>query len=298
VRQIKDMYDRGENITLAMREAENTKLNSEKIIEVSYDIQTGSYMKLQKQDKYKQHLDNFSGEIARVIKGLCEPKSIMEAGVGEATTLSRVIQSLKIKGLESYGFDISWSRMGCARRWLNDEKVTGVHLSAASLLTMPYADNSIDVVYTAHTIEPNSGKEEVILKDLYRITRKYLILLEPGYELASDEARARMDKFGSCRDLVGHAKRLGYKVIEHKLFPFTANPLNPTALTIIEKNTDAPHPGHVVACPIYKTKLEEIGGMLYSPEAFMVYPVIGGIPCLRVENGILASFYPEYYKDA
>jgi uncharacterized protein YbaR (Trm112 family) len=33
--------------------------------------------------------------------------------------------------------------------------------------------------------------------------------------------------------------------------------------------------------------------MFYSPEALVVYPVIGGIPCLREDNGVFASSYKE-----
>jgi hypothetical protein len=33
--------------------------------------------------------------------------------------------------------------------------------------------------------------------------------------------------------------------------------------------------------------------MLFSPEALSVYPIIAGIPCLRMENAIIASKFPE-----
>ena len=162
-----------------------------------------------------------------------------------------------------------------------------------NLLHIPFADDSIDVVYISYSIEPNRGREEAILSELYRITRRVLILLEPGYELADDEARRRMDFHGYCRDLQGNAASLGYRVLVHKLFPFTSNPLNPTALTVIRKDEDTPVLSHVLADPKFRTPLHETGGMLFSPEALAVYPILGGIPCLRIENGILASRYSE-----
>ena len=50
---------------------------------------------------------------------------------------------------------------------------------------------------------------------------------------------------------------------------------------------------YVLACPSFKTSLQEIGDMFFSPEAGVVYPVVGGIPCLRIENVIFASKYQE-----
>jgi len=65
---------------------------------------------------------------------------------------------------------------------------------------------------------------------------------------------------------------------------------------IIRKGNDAELPVNVLACPRFKTPLKKVGGMLFSPEALVVYPIVGCIPCLRIENGILASKYEEVIK--
>jgi hypothetical protein len=166
-------------------------------------------------------------------------------------------------------------------------------LCTGDLFHIPFADNSIDVVYTSHSIEPNGGHEKPILQELFRVSRKFLILLEPGYEFANDEARQRMDSHGYCKNLRSIAESLGYAVLKHNLFSFTSNPLNPTAITIIKKDDNSIPPSCILACPKFKTPLEEIGHMLFSPEALVVYPIVGGIPCLRIENGIFASKYKE-----
>jgi uncharacterized protein YbaR (Trm112 family) len=102
-----------------------------------------------------------------------------------------------------------------------------------------------------------------------------------------------MDSHGYCKNLKGVAHSLGYDVLTHELFPHTANPLNPTALTIISKNSDALLPSDVFACPKFKTPLTKSDGALYSPEALVAYPILGGIPCLKIENGVFASKYQE-----
>jgi uncharacterized protein YbaR (Trm112 family) len=78
----------------------------------------------------------------------------------------------------------------------------------------------------------------------------------------------------------------------------SANPLNPTALTMIRKLSENNPARQIFACPRFKTALQEMGGNLFSPEALSVYPVVAGVPCLRIENGIFASKYPEIVAGA
>lgn len=295
-RQLKSLYDQGVNISAFLREEKGLNYNTEQIIETAYDLQAGSYIARAENPDVAKQLEKYTFDIAKIMLSLCQPQSILEAGVGEATTLSGVLKNLQIE-VDSFGFDLSWSRVAYAKKWLQRQGISNVTLCTGSLLHIPFADNSIDIVYTSHSIEPNRGREEPILRELFRVTRKYLILLEPSYELASDEARQRMDFHGYCKGLKGIADSLGYHVLEHQLFPGAiVNPLNPTAITIIRKTTqDDLFPSYTLACPQFKTRLEESSNMLFSPEALMVYPIVAGIPCLRLENGIVASKYQELF---
>ena len=290
--QLKALYEEGKNINEHLRREKGIQHNTEEIIEISYDLQTGSYVAAMEDEATTRHKNEYNRELASIIKSLCTPTSLLEAGVGEATTLAGVLGYFKNE-VKSFGFDLSWSRVAYAKLWLKKQGQLNTTLCTGNLFHIPFADNSIDVVYTSHSIEPNGGNEEPILRELFRITKKFLILLEPGYELASQEARQRMESHGYCKNLKGIADTLGYDVLEHRLFPFIANPLNPTTLTIIKKDDYAELPSHVLACPKFKAPLMEIKGMLFSPEALVVYPIVGGIPCLRIENGIFASKYQE-----
>lgn len=291
-RELNEMYQQGHNITRLLRGLKNIEFNTEEVIETAYDLQTGSYIAAMEDEAMVEYMQRYSRKIAGTILSLCAPTSILEAGVGEATTLSHVIKQLKIK-TSSFGFDLSWSRIALAKSWLDREGIENATLCTGSLFHIPFADNAIDVVYTSHSIEPNGGFERPILSELFRVTRDFLILLEPGYELANDAAKHRIESHGYCKNLRQTAESLGYQIIEHQLFPFSSNPLNPTAITIIKKCIDTDKPSYTLACPKFKTPLTKIGGMLFSEEALVVYPVIGGIPCLRIENGILASKYKE-----
>ncbi len=281
-------------MALLRREAGGVLQNSEEMIELAYDIQAGSYVAAMKARRVAKRKAAYSAEIAKVILALSDARSIMEAGVGEATTFSSVIKGLRKKNVaRGYAFDLSWSRVAYAKKWLSQNSIDDVTLCTGSLFHIPFADNSIDIVYTSHSIEPNGGFEESILRELHRVARKYLVLLEPDYESATKKGKKRMESHGYCRNLLGACKKLGFHILDHHLFPFSANPLNPTAITIIQKKGHNAAARHIFACPRLKTPLVEIGGMMFSPEALVVYPIVGGIPCLRIENGIVASKFPD-----
>jgi hypothetical protein len=289
--ELKAAYERGENILALLRKAFGSSINTEELIEISYDLQAGSYVRAMQDPVQAAHVDRYAREIARLLHQYGAPISLLEAGVGEATTLTRVLQNYGSKAIEAHGFDLCWSRIYRAKEWLAHERLPEVALCTASLRRIPYASNSFDVVYTSHSIEPNGGFELEILAELYRVASRYLILLEPAYELAASEAQARMAKHGYCRDLPGHAERLGFKVISYELFPFIRNPLNPTGLIVIEKDPARSTARPAFECPNYRTPLLKHDQFYYSPEGFCVYPVLAGIPCLRLDNSIIASLY-------
>lgn len=77
--------------------------------------------------------------------------------------------------------NMSYSRHFCKKAMFKK-----INLFVADMFKMPIADDAVDVVYTVHSMEPNGGREEELLDELYRITGKYLILVEPDYERASN----------------------------------------------------------------------------------------------------------------
>lgn len=181
--------------------------------------------------------------------------------------------------------------MSWARRWLNEEGIRHVSLAMAELGHLPLAENAVDIVYTSHSIEPNRGREREILAEMYRVTGRYLVLLEPAYELANEKARERMDLHGYCQNLPGHAEALGMRVVRHEIFPLCANPENPTALTVIEKSKLPQTNNLNWHCPVSGYPLAEKDGFWYSDDSMLAYPILGGVPCLRGEKGIVASQY-------
>ena len=279
LRQIHNLYTQGVNIAEYLREETAT---TEDIL-ISYDLQAGAYMKAYCDDPTFRNA--YSLALARVLEGLDVQGSLLEVGVGEATTLGPLLRAMPKRFNAAYGFDISWSRIKYARQMMAKLGV-GATLFVGDLFSIPLKDSSIDIVYTSHSIEPNGGREAEALAELYRITGRYLVLLEPCYELANKEARARMKKHGYITRLFDAAKQ--YEVIEHRLFDLSANPLNPTGLTIIRKG-ESFDPRDPLCCPVTKAPIAKMGDAYYSTESMLAYPVIGGIPCLLPENAVIAT---------
>jgi len=285
--EVKNHYDKGGNVIQYIRELENTSSNSVDAIQISYDMQAGSYV-----DSFKKNPEanrKYTTALASLLDTLDTSGNIMEAGVGEATTLANVIEKLKVKPSAFGGFDISWSRIKYAQKFSEYKKLNNAFLFIGDLFHIPIADNSVDILYTSHSIEPNGGKEKELLEELFRVTNRYLILLEPAYELGSDEARKRMDSHGYVKGLRKIAEDLGYNVIDYRLFDVILSDLNPTGLMIIEKNKFNYSRSFKLACPITKLELNKKQDAYFCAGSLMSYPIIGGIPCLLSDNGIITS---------
>jgi ubiquinone/menaquinone biosynthesis C-methylase UbiE len=291
--RLRELYEQKVNVIEYLEKKGSDRTTS---VEISYDLQAGSY--IQDSRDRPELFSNYNREIAETIKSLgVTVSSLMEAGVGEATTLSGVLRNLKPPPV-CLGFDISWSRVKYAETHLNEQfgKLRPFKLFLGDLFSIPLPDNSVDIVYTSHSVEPNGGREEEALIELYRVARKYLILCEPSFELATGEGRARMLRLGYVRGLSDAAKKLGLKVVDYRLMSIIDNALNPTARLIIEKNPGAAEnsfPGY--ACPFSRLPLKEMNGCYWSPGALRIFPIVGNIPCLSKKHGLIATHFEDFF---
>jgi len=278
-----------------IRENENKNSNSFDAILASYDLQTGSYINNLRKPTFRKVLNNYTQSLAEILNSL-HFNSILEAGVGEGTTLAYLLKKLENQRLLYSGFDISYSRMSYCKRFLHEHSYKQPILFTGNYLFTPIRDNSIDIVYTSHSIEPNRGREKEIILQLYKVARKYLILLEPSNELGNDETKKHIEEHKYCLNLAKHSKELGLNIIEHRLFEYSSNPKNQTALIVIEKKPKRDvekAPDNVLACPQCKGDLTFHLDNYFCTNCCLIYPVINSIPCLLPENGIRASKFLE-----
>jgi SAM-dependent methyltransferase len=295
-------YARGENVMEHARRLAGSDDNSATAILVAYDLQAGSYVEQARENP--EAGSAWCGQLAAILDPLVtRGTSLLEAGCGEATSLAGVLGRLHVRPEHALGFDISWSRCAAGNAWLR-EIGAEARLFVADLFEIPLADSSIDIVYTAHSVEPNGGRQKDALRELLRVARRAVVLVEPIYELAGDEARARMRHHGYVRNLREAAEAAGGRVVDYRLLPVSSNPLNPTGLILVEKpgepgghgpNAAPPQaaPPHaappVWRCPLTHSHLEDLGDVFAAAETGVAYPVLRAIPLLSVRHAVVAS---------
>lgn len=288
-------YAHGENAMEYARSLQGGE-NSSVATLIAYDLQAGTYIDYARENP--EHRVKWCAQLTAILDTYVgEGCSVLEVGCGEATTLSGVVTHLKNTPGETLGFDISWSRCAHGLSWLQDNKVDA-SLFVADLFEIPLEDNSVDVVYTSHSLEPNGGREEPAIKELMRIARKAVVLIEPIYELADEQGKARMSEHGYVRGLKATAEKLGAKVVDYRLLDYTGNPLNPSGVVLIENKGEQASATTALRwrCPLTHTRLTADRAGYYSTKTGVVYPVLAGIPLLQASNAIVASAF-EQFKD-
>lgn len=279
------MFERGENLIQYLTEKQN--LDRIQAIQISYDIQAGSYVENYYRNGVKKRA--YCEKLAKLINTLEPCESILIAGVGEAITLCCTVPHLRYRPRYIGGFDISWSRLRYGSQFCEQQGIGGVDLFVANMLNIPLPDNSCDLVLTNHSLEPNGGSEIEAITELSRVARKYLLMNEPSFEFGSQEVRDRIDKHGYVKALAEHATSLGLRVIRNELFGMSISEANPTATTLVELEHDKDVSNALrFRCPISGCPLLPQGDSFWGIGGY-AYPRIGGIPCLLPENAVLAA---------
>ena len=285
--ELKKLYLEGRNITEILRDANAENINTAEIIEISYDLQAGSYISLCQQNP------EFSSEYANTLVDHMRPwitsdDHILDVGTGELTTFGPVMSQLDYGS--AFACDLSLSRILAGRTWLQ-RHLPHVHENlrpfVADLVALPFSDAAVDVTWSSHALEPNHGREKLLITELLRVTRKVLILFEPHFESACSEGKERMKRLGYIRNLEEIIAGCGGELIELVKLPITANALNHTHCYVIKPNrhnsfTRKPITKPQLVCPRGMGPLDmEANGCIISSTGLLAYPLVSGIPLLR-----------------
>jgi SAM-dependent methyltransferase len=287
---MRDAYKSGSNAMAAARERLEDDRNHILSTLIAYDLQAGSYT--QEAAQMPAERSRWCEQVAALLRPFLEDgSSVLEVGCGEATTFRGVIEHLGRPDVRPLGFDLSWSRLRFARECLRGSSVQP-DLFAADLFNIPLGDATVDVVYTSHSLEPNGGREVEALRELTRVARKAVVVIEPIYELASDAAQRRMAAHGYVRNLKAASEEVG-KVTTYELLPFNLEALNPSGVVVIELNNDSNGTEVRWRCPVTGHRLVDHGDAFFAAEAGLAYPVLRNVPILLPHYAIIASRFGD-----
>lgn len=287
-----EAYRKGENVMATLRSLLGAHENTEQIVEIAYDLQAGTYSRYA--DDHAAQWNAYCAELADILSDRLEPGwTSLDVGTGEMTTLAGVANRAFTWASATYSCDISFSRIKTGRefvaRTMTSTQTGKLHSFVGNLFRLPFQDASIDLVWTSHALEPNGGKEEAALRELFRVAGRYAVLFEPSYENNSDEGRARMDKLGYICGLPAAIACAGAELVEVIEVKNTGNPLNPTYAYVCRTGTETRSRAMPWACPETHMPMERRADCFFSPASRLAYPIIDGIPLLRAENAILAN---------
>ena len=282
----KHAHQNGENVMRVINEATGAiQGNSIDSIEISYELQSGSYVEWEKANRDSHNV--YCREIAHVVAEFIEDNfTFLDLGTGEMTTLSKIIEEIPINPSMVYACDISWSRLRVGQEFmkvrLGSDYVNDINLFCAEMSQIPLPSKSMDVVITCHAIEPNSLKVDEILREIFRVARKTVILFEPSYEENTEFGKQRMTELGYISGLKERIENQGFSI--SKNFPiWSMNPNNPTHCYIIE--IEHKNPDRIQSVPFTAPgtdwQLEERAGYYLAGQLGLAYPTIEDIPILR-----------------
>ena len=209
-----EAYKSGGNaIEFVKKNFSNENRNSAFSILLSYDLQSGDYNKRKNFDiKWKSYFEKWGNQIANILNNHSKPgMSFLEVGCGECTSMESILKYINPGYKFFFGLDVSWSRIFEGKKQLKNE--LNNELFVADLFSIPLADNSIDIIYSVHSLEPNGGREEEAIKELIRVAKYKVILCEPIYELSNQLQKIRMNKHGYIKNLKKTAEKFNVNIL-------------------------------------------------------------------------------------
>ena len=294
---IRQLYQSGVNISEWVRNDEGSSDSSLTAILYSYDAQAGSYIDALKQSNVASLKIQIGEKLASILDDL-SPETLLDAGVGEATTLAPVVRAMRRRPPSIWGVDLSLSRLLFASQHLSKNGIAGVQLFTGSLDNLPMSTGSMDVVLTVHAIEPNRGRGKQILSELLRVAKRYLVMIEPSFELGNDATKSRIERHRYVKGIPDVLEELGANVVKYERWGIDVNRSNEAALIVVQLSESKPGPEHILVSPVSGRPLQKLRDCLFCPDDGHAFPVVQDIPCLFVENAILASKLGDFATSA
>ncbi len=146
--------------------------------------------------KVKGNIKNYYASCISKLIVITNSQKILDVGAGELTTyylIKKILDKKKYSIIKPYCLDLSLKRLMIGKNFLNSIG-QNIDIVQSDAQNMPFDDNSFDLVYTCHCLEQVPQIFEKCIREMLRVSKKYLILIEPSYELSNDITRKHIFK--------------------------------------------------------------------------------------------------------
>lgn len=293
IEHAKKIYKQGKNVTNYLKKKLNKNYNTPEIIEIAYDLQAGAYINFA--NRNIEWIKLYTKELASVLDNqINNGDTLLDIGTGELTIFSHLLNALKKKPSNVVAFDLSWSRLEKGKKYFFKNiknKKTKLLTFCADIQFIPLRSKSIDVIISNHALEPNGKNLLNLLKELFRVAKKKIVLFEPSYELNSKKGKKRMTKLGYIKNISSHVKKAGGTLINFIPLVNNRNSLNPTACYVIlpPKTSIKKSDEIILTSPGSNFILKKDKGFYFCKERGLAYPIFKKIPILKNTSSIIAT---------
>jgi ubiquinone/menaquinone biosynthesis C-methylase UbiE len=296
----KSAYNDGQNVTNYLKRRLGIDFTTPKIIATAYDLQAGYYSDHAESNPifYRERSEEVASFIHSNINNIT---SVLDVGTGELTMFSRVASILSAASdIDFFATDISLSRLLVGRKRLNPlfNIVADLKLVVADTAMLPFATSSIDLITTDHSLEPNGSRLEKLVRECFRVSRRYCVFVEPSNRLQDSAGVERMRSLGYIFDLEKTIDKLGGKILAQHNTVNNYNDLNKSKMIIVEvpisnKSSEINSKlRYHYTYPGTNYFLEISGNFYFCRKSGFLFPAVDDVPVLLEQNRILCSRFP------
>lgn len=195
----------------------------------------GIYRKMTDKEARRLYITHVFEYVDRLLKGDGAKRvNILEVGCGNCINIVKLIEKYGDE-ISVTGIDISPERINVARKHYGAVLETADLKVGSITERLPFDDGQFDIVFSMHCLEQISYEVKSAIKEMYRLTGIYTVLIEPVFENGNFLQKLYLINSDHCRIILKTITELEYPVIENRVLDIQSNPRNQSSLIALKK---------------------------------------------------------------
>lgn len=184
-------------------------------------------------ERRRRHLVYLYEEIDHLLK-LQATVRLLEVGCGNLLNAKEIVARFGDK-VEYHGLDISPNRIANGLKHFAEVLDPDRLYSMSITQQTAFSDNQFDIVFSMHCLEQIAYDCTAALREMYRICRYRLVMIEPVFENGDLLQKSYILLSDHTRVLLRSLHELGMKIKINKICEVQTNLVNQSSLLVVEK---------------------------------------------------------------